>query len=92
MAIEHDGLKQLLDDDTLYYVQDKRQNVGNCMLWWCVKGAGYCCEIRMAGLYTATEVRRMRDDVDVPWPAEFIANQVCMHVRRDTLRTKTPDA
>lgn len=56
------------------------------MLFWSVKGAGYCCEIRMAGLYTGAEVRRMRDDVDLPWRAEYIMENVCMHVRRDGLR------
>jgi hypothetical protein len=36
----------------LYYVQDTRQMVGNCMLWWCPDRKGYTTQIDEAGLYT----------------------------------------
>lgn len=46
-------------DSDLYYVQDKRAAVGNCMLFWGQNGAGYTCDLDRAGKYTAEQVRGM---------------------------------
>ena len=70
--------------EQMYYVQDTRQMVGNCMLWWCPNGQGYTTQIDHAGLYGASAVKGMRES-DVGWPQEFIERHVCKHVRRDNI-------
>jgi hypothetical protein len=70
---------------SLYYIQDTRQVVGNCVLWWCSKGAGYTCDISEAGCFTEEEIKGRRD-TDVPWPCEEIDALTVKHVRAETLR------
>ena len=77
-----DGTGQLLDNVKLYYVQDARGFVGNCMSWWAPKGAGYVCCIDEAGKYTADDVKSMRS-TDVAWPVEYVDDRVVRHVRGD---------
>lgn len=36
----------------LYYIQDSRSYVGNCVVFWGKDGGGYVCDITKAGLYT----------------------------------------
>ncbi|MCA9676773.1 MAG: hypothetical protein KC464_17195, partial [Myxococcales bacterium] len=48
-----------LDEGTV--VQDTRQVVGNCALWWAKDRAGYVCDLRDAGVYTGAEAAAMRD-------------------------------
>jgi len=72
-------------NEQLYYIQDSRQMVGNCILWWCPDSKGYTTQIDEAGLYTKKEVEGMRS-TDVGWPKEFVDAHVSKHVRRDRLR------
>lgn len=39
----------------MYYIQDKRQYVGNCILWYRINGAGYTCNIDDAEIFTEEE-------------------------------------
>lgn len=82
MPKETDGLGNLIDDDTLYYVQDARSVVGNCGSFWAPDGGGYVCCIDDAGKYTGKQVRSMRD-TDVPWPIDHVLKHVVRHVRVD---------
>ena len=50
-----------------FYVQDNRQYVGNCVLWWCPEGAGYTCHLKNAGLWTAS-MRPFPRKSDIKWP------------------------
>ncbi len=77
-----DGIGRALVDDAFYYVQDSRQIVGNCMLWWCPDGKGYACDIRQAGQYPGRAIRDL-DEVHVGWPVEFVLENISQHVRRD---------
>lgn len=52
-----------------YYLQDSRQIVGNDMLFWKLKGAGYTTNLDEAEQYTLEEALSHRD-TDVPWPVE----------------------
>lgn len=70
---------------SLYYIQDTRQVVGNCAMWWCPKGAGYTCNIAEAGRFTEAEIEGRRD-TDVPWPCEEIDALAIKHVRVEALR------
>lgn len=72
----------------LYYIQDTRQVVGNCALWWCPDGKGYTCELGKAGKYGAEEAKRLRDgrDTDIPFPVEVVDAAAVTHCRVETLR------
>lgn len=74
-----DGLGRVIDDDAMYFVQDKRQHVGNSVLWWGVDGGGYTCDLNKAGRYAGSRVRSMRD-TDVPWPVGHILEKATLHV------------
>lgn len=79
----HDGAGQPIADEALYYVQDGRQIVGNCaMFWGKPPGNGYVCDLREAGLYSGERVRSMRT-TDIPWPMDLVLAQVVWHVRGD---------
>lgn len=71
--------------EKLFYVQDSRQMVGNCMSWWCPDGRGYTSEIGKAGLYPLARIERMRD-TDIPWPKEIVEEAVVRHVRADRIK------
>lgn len=57
--------------EQLYFIQDKRQYVGNDVLWWRPDGNGYTCQIDEAGRFTAEYCRSLRD-TDVAWCVEDI--------------------
>ena len=57
-----------------FYLQDKRQYVGNDLLWWCATG-GYTTDLSRAEIFTkekAMSQHRCRPDVDIPWPKSYI--------------------
>jgi len=58
----------------LFYIQDTRQFVGNCPVWWGQDGNGYVTRLDEAGRYTyekAVRQNRARE-TDVPWPCDEI--------------------
>jgi len=61
----------------LFYVQDKRQYVGNSVLWWAHEGNGYTTDISQAGQYTHKPTDR---DTDVLWPVDMVDSVVKGHV------------
>jgi len=76
----------------LYYLQDKRDYVGNSMLWWRAGGSGYCCDVREAGVFTKEQAfaqHRCRE-TDIPWPRSYIDARVAHHV--DMQRVKLTEA
>jgi hypothetical protein len=77
-----DGTGAPLEPTGLYYVQDTRQVVGNCGLFWRADRAGYSCNVTEFGKYTGEEVSRMRE-TDVPWPIAHVEANVVRHVRVD---------
>ena len=65
--------------DGYYYMQDQRQFVGNCILWWAECGRGYTTKINEAHVFTASEALeryKMRPDVDRPWPKDYIDERI----------------
>ena len=57
-----------------FYVQDKRQYVGNCILWW-RKGGGYTTFIDQAEVFTEETLPTDRS-TDVPWPKEHVDQHI----------------
>ena len=82
-ALRTDGRGDRLIPGNLYYVQDIRQMVGNCIMWWAKNRQGYTCNLKEAGLYCGDDVETMRS-TDVPWPQGWVEEHVVAHVRGDT--------
>lgn len=68
-----------LDENDMYYVQDARSYVGNCVLWHGLKNSGYVCGIKEAHKYTKQEiVAQFIDgrDTDIIWSAKHIEQHI----------------
>ncbi|HHA2975152.1 TPA: hypothetical protein ACOFD8_002518 [Stenotrophomonas maltophilia] len=72
----------------LFYIQDTRQVVGNCPMWWGPNGSGYVTRLDEAGRYTEQEaIRQNRTrETDIPWPCseiDALARPMvdCQHMR-----------
>ena len=82
---------------TEFYVQDKRQYVGNCILWWRENGNGYTTNIDEAGVFTEKNLPIKRE-TDVAWPKDYIDEHLRQTVDvqdvtnplRDDVRYKNP--
>lgn len=67
--------------DQLYYMQDKRQYVGNSMYWWAKDCRGYTCDIRNAQVFTMDEaLSNSHRETDVLWAVEYIDSRISHHV------------
>jgi hypothetical protein len=65
----------------LYYMQDKRQYVGNSMYWWAKDGKGYTCDIRKAQIFTLDEAKEHTNrGTDILWPKEYIDDRISHHI------------
>lgn len=60
--------------EELFYLQDKRQCVGNDMLWWAKESKGYTTDISKAQLFSREFAFSYLDNrsTDIPWPKEYI--------------------
>lgn len=84
--------------EKLYYVEDSRYPVGNCISWWAKDGAGYTCHLDKAHIFTADEIRRRgaTRTTDVPWPKEVVDQAASLqvdlkHFRGDDLKKFSTD-
>ena len=69
-----------------YFIQDRRQYIGNCVLWWRENSQGYTCNLDEAGVYTEEEVKlRICRDTDVAWPVQAVLGIATLHVEGGTL-------
>jgi hypothetical protein len=61
-------------EDDLYYLQDKRSYVGNCVLWWAKDRKGYTTNLTQAHVFTKAEASAQHDsrDTDIPWPKAYV--------------------
>lgn len=71
--------------EPLFYIQDKRSVVGNCVLWWRANGQGYTTELNDAVLYSASKAGGLRES-DVLVPKELAESLAVKHVRVEPLR------
>jgi hypothetical protein len=66
-----------------YYVQDKRQIVGNSMLWWKRGGRGYGCDLREAEVFSKEGAAKLIESSGHKyraWPKEYIDSRVSHHI------------
>lgn len=71
-----------MSEERLYYLQDKRDCVGNSMLWWAKDCKGYVCDIAKAHIFTQEEIDEgnYRSETDIPWPKDFIDSRIQWHI------------
>jgi hypothetical protein len=72
----------------LFYIQN-RGFCGNCLSWWRPDGNGYTCDLRDAWKVPYEEAKRicrMRQGMDVMWPASVVESHVVYHVTESLLR------
>ena len=66
-----------------YYIQDTRQYVGNCMVWWKEGNNGYVCDIREARIFNkreATSICKRSERTKKMWPKDYIDKRVSHHI------------
>lgn len=63
-----------LAQEPMFYIQDTRQFVGNCPVWWGPNGSGYVTRLDEAGRYTEQEAVKQNHcrETDIPWPCAEI--------------------
>lgn len=74
------------DKPRLYYIQDTRQVVGNCALWWRAGGAGYTCDLDDAGTWPEDDLWQFQRATDVPHLKSEVDAIAIRHARGETLR------
>jgi hypothetical protein len=80
--IDHDGPPPA--SSGRHYILDKRQVIGNCVLWWAEKSAGYTTQLDEAELYEAGDSHGSRS-TDIHIPEEVAKACVVQHVRVEAL-------
>jgi hypothetical protein len=56
-----------IDPNKKYYLQDARQVVGNCALWWATHNQGYTTDLLNAEIYKGSELlEKPHRDTDIP--------------------------
>lgn len=66
-----------------FYIQDKRQIVGNSMTWWRKEGRGYGCDIREAEVFSEMRALKLIQDAGYKyraWPKEYIDARISHHI------------
>ncbi len=74
----NEKLKQL-DETDMYYLQDARSYVGNCVLWHGKNSSGYFCDINEAHKYTKEEIVKKCTngrETDIVWSARHIEQNI----------------
>jgi hypothetical protein len=63
--------------EPLFFMQDNRQMVGDCIMWWGEGGNGYVTDIGRAKRFTLKEaVSQNRDrHTDIPWPLDLVTSR-----------------
>jgi hypothetical protein len=76
----------MTDQEKNWLIQDCRQAVGNCALWWGPNRQGYVCSIEEAGRYTEQEARAQERsrETDRAVRLEDALRCATTHVRTDT--------
>ena len=78
-----------LPENDMYYVQDARDYVGNCVKFWGLNNNGYVCDISLAQKYTKEEIIKQfsnSKETDVVWSAKHVEANVSKFVDMQNLR------
>ena len=77
----------------MYYIQDTRQYVGNCVYWWGKNRSGYTTHLDQAGEYTeeeAREIARARD-TEKAIPCDVVREAASLQVDAQRLARIWPE-
>lgn len=71
-----------LPADKMYYVQDRRNYVGNSVLWWGLNSNGYTTNIDKAHKFTKQEVQQFINGrpTDIIWESSHVEQGILRHV------------
>lgn len=71
-----------------YFIQDTRQVVGNCAVWWRYGGAGYTADLREAGQFSYAQAKEICDSrkSDAMRPVQAVKPLAALHVDVERLR------
>lgn len=85
--IERMNKIRLLPDDTMFYVQDKRNYVGNSVVWWGKDENGYVIDPNKAMKVTKEYILSKKwRNTDVIWEATEVENNISWHVDAQYLK------
>lgn len=75
-----------MSEEKDWLIQDCRQAVGNCALWWGPNRQGYVCSLEEAGRYTEAEAKAQEASrpTDRAVRLEDAMKAATTHVRTDT--------
>ena len=87
--IERMNAIRKLPDDTMFYVQDRRNYVGNSVLWWGLDAAGYVIDPRKAMKVSKDYIlKHIWRKTDIIWEATEVENNITAHVDSQHLNRK----
>lgn len=70
-----------LPKDKFFYVQDRRNYVGNAVLWWGKNGNGYVTDLSKAHKYTWDEIQSFNPrESDIIWESEHVEHAIRQYV------------
>lgn len=76
-----------LAKDKFFYVQDRRNYVGNAVLWWAKNGNGYVTDLSKAHKYTWNEIQSFNPrGTDIIWESEHVENAIRQYVDAQYLK------
>lgn len=83
--IRKEKIKEL-PKDKMYYVQDRRNYVGNAVLWWGKNNNGYVVQLKDAHKYTYEEIIKFSPrDTDIIWESEYIEKRIREYIDMQSL-------
>lgn len=85
--IERINKIQRLPDDSMFYVQDKRNYVGNSVLWWGKDENGYTIDPRKAMKVSKEYILSKKwRKTDIIWESTEVENNISWHVDAQYLK------
>ena len=79
--IERENKIKALPADKMYYVQDRRNYVGNAVLWWGKNSDGYVTDLANAHKYTHEEIIKFNPrETDIIWESSHVEKAVRQYV------------
>lgn len=74
-------------DETMFYIQNNREYVGNSVLWWAIDGHGYTTNIDKAWRVTKEYILSQSwRSYETFWECESVDNTVSRHIDMQNLR------
>lgn len=87
--LERMNMIRKLPDDTMFYIQDRRNYVGNSVLWWGLNSGGYVTDPKKAMKVSKEYIlKHAWRKTDIIWEATEVENNITSHVDAQYLNKK----